>query len=382
MDKATYHSCAFTFHLWSQEELNNYRIEPHEAIRRYVWQVELTEQGLPHIQGYIELKPKKNWRAKFMKQWVGLGTDRAHLSSGKDTKGTPKDNYIYCTKADSRWMQGEQFGDWDNLDEETKKNGWSTVVERIKEGAHLRQLYDEFPRESLTCSKGINQAIQALARPLAVLDPEQDNIQFCWIFGPSGTGKTRSVWDWAQLNNKQLYIKDPTSKWWCGFDPNVHDAVLVDDYRPNSQLPYDELLRLCDLYPLRVEPKGGSMMIRPKVVFITSNYAPWDMFRGIGEAYPDSAALVEDTCTPLIRRLTQWNMCWICQKQQNESRTWSKTLELEAIRETAEELDRLRYTVEEVQDEEELPDSETQDTIPVATGTQEHPIVLEDYDDF
>ena len=31
-------------------------------------------------------------------------------------------------------------------------------------------------------------------------------------------------------------------------------SVIVET--ANSQLPYDELLRLCDLYPLRVEPKG------------------------------------------------------------------------------------------------------------------------------
>lgn len=372
MDKATYHSCAFTFHLWNQDELNNYCIEPHEAIRRYVWQVELTEGGLPHIQGYIELKPKKNWRAKFMKQWVGLGTERAHLSSGKDTRGSPKDNYIYCTKLESRWMEGEQYGDWENIEDEVKKNGWSTVVERIKEGAQLRELYDEFPRESLTCSKGINQAIQSLAKPLSVLNPEADDIQFCWIFGQSGQGKTRMVWDWAMENNKVLYVKDPTSKWWCGFDPNVHDAVLIDDYRANSNLPYDELLRICDLYPLRVEPKGGSMMIRPKTVFITCNYAPWDLFRNVGEAYPDPAALIEGTCSPLVRRLTQWAKCWILQKG-GDNRVWSKKMELEAMEETAAELDRMRYT-----EVEEIEDSDLEHTLPVATGSYQNPIVIDD----
>jgi len=381
--------------LRTYKELNQYRIEHHDDIKRYVWQVELTEEGLPHIQGYFELKPKKNWRYNRVKEWIGLGTKRAHITTGSELGGTALQNYNYCTKEDSRWMEGEQYGDWEDIEETPKKNGWSTIVERIRNGGQLRDLYDEFPRESLVYSKGINLAMENLQPPPKRMIPSDPEIQFVWIFGPSGSGKTKMVWDWAEQNNINLHIKGPTSKWWCGYDEKMHDAVLIDDYRDNKELPYDELLRLCDLTPIRVEPKGGSKLIRPKKVFITSNYAPWDMFRGVGEAYPQSGPLATGNgLTPLVRRLTQWGKCFICQKG-DEERVWSQVDEIEKMNETDQVLTEFGGT-EMVEDEQEPEEEEThviphdfeddelwewnntQTTIPVATGSQENPIVIDE----
>jgi Cdc6-like AAA superfamily ATPase len=42
---------------------------------------------------------------------------------------------------------------------------------------------------------------------------ERENPTVCWIFGRTGTGKTK----WVNENFRDLYWKDKT-KWWDGYD--------------------------------------------------------------------------------------------------------------------------------------------------------------------
>ena len=55
------------------------------------------------------------------------------------------------------------------------------------------------------------------------------------------------------VEGEDVYWKDHT-KWWCSYDK--HETVVMDDFR-SSNMRMNELLKLIDRYPHRVEVKGG-----------------------------------------------------------------------------------------------------------------------------
>lgn len=96
-----------------------------------------------------------------------------------------------------------------------------------------------------------------------------------WIGGKPRTGKDYGV---RQLAGEDLYLK-PLSKWWCNY--RNQGAVLLSDVDPKHCEWLGYFLKIwADCYPFNAEIKGGSMTIRPKAIFVTSNY-PMDMcFQG------------------------------------------------------------------------------------------------------
>lgn len=79
------------------------------------------------------------------------------------------------------------------------------------------------------------------------------------------------------------------TKWWCGYLGNEH--VVIDEFR--GVIDVAHLLRWLDRYPVLVEIKGSSVVLKAKTIWITSNLDPrlW---------YPD---IDQETLDALLRRL-------------------------------------------------------------------------------
>lgn len=109
----------------------------------------------------------------------------------------------------------------------------------------------------------------------------------CSVFwGRTGTGKSRRAWEEAGLD---AYPKNPRSKFWDGYKSHKH--VVMDEFRGGIDIAY--LLIWLDRYPVIVEIKGSSVVLRATHIWITSNLDPrlW---------YPDAD---EETKEALLRRL-------------------------------------------------------------------------------
>lgn len=105
-------------------------------------------------------------------------------------------------------------------------------------------------------------------------------------WGPTGTGKSRRAWDEAGVD---AYPKDPRTKFWCGYGGQEH--VVVDEFRGDIDIGH--LLRWLDRYPVIVEIKGASTVLKAKCYWFTSNIPP-------EQWYPN---LDEETFKALRRRL-------------------------------------------------------------------------------
>lgn len=107
------------------------------------------------------------------------------------------------------------------------------------------------------------------------------------FWGKTGTGKSKRAWDEAGVN---AYPKDPMSKFWDGYSGQEH--VVIDEFRGGISISH--ILRWLDRYPVLVEVKGSSVVLKAKTIWITSNLQPCKW-------YPD---LDGETLLALLRRLT------------------------------------------------------------------------------
>lgn len=93
-------------------------------------------------------------------------------------------------------------------------------------------------------------------------------------WGSTGTGKSKTAWDEATL---EAYPKDPRSKFWDGYRGQRN--VVIDEFR--GAIDISHILRWLDRYPVIVEVKGASTVLRPKEIWITSNLHPRDWYPGL-----------------------------------------------------------------------------------------------------
>ena len=100
-----------------------------------------------------------------------------------------------------------------------------------------------------------------------------DTLDHEWCYGPPGTGKSKYAY-----SHKGAYIKS-LNKWWDGY--KGEDIVIIDDFGPNQECLVELLKHWTDRYPFRAEIKGGSIVIRPKKIIVTSNYHPRELFKSV-----------------------------------------------------------------------------------------------------
>jgi hypothetical protein len=266
--------------------LNNYTDEEEAAlqalgeelpeIKYLVFGKETGENGTPHLQGFISFTGRKT--LGYVKRLI---SDRSHQEVAR---GSPKQAADYCKKD----------GDFSEYGELPKGQGGRSdleaVAKKIKEGASFRTIAEEHPQVVLRYGSGVLRLKQHF-RPKRTGPPE------IWVlWGKTGTGKSRRVWEFANL--EELWVH-PGDRWFDGYDG--HKAVLFDDF-DGGWFKITYLLKLIDRYAFTVPVKGGFSWWVPSIIYFTTNIHPRDW-------YPNA---LEEHKRALLRRLTEFGTIQEC----------------------------------------------------------------------
>lgn len=264
MDNKRSRSWAFT--------LNNYTDEELEACKAWeckhlVFGKEVSSTGTPHLQGNVVFSTLKSLAQ--LKKLNG----RANWSQTRSVE----ESINYCEKDGDVFEKGERPKD-PKKQGLTEKRRWDEAFAAAKEG-RLEDIPSDIHMRYYSTIKKIKADHLPKPSTLEQLDNE-------WNWGPTGTGKTRSAWE----RYPEAFCKKANTHWWDGYTDE--EVVIIDDFDKYHVKQGYELKIWLDHRPFPAEFKGGSKLIRPKKIIITSNYHPSDIW--------DDAQTLE----PVMRRVT------------------------------------------------------------------------------
>lgn len=262
--------------------LNNYT-QAHEehiqtaikALSRYiVYGYEVGENGTPHLQGYVYFNSPRQHKAVtrlLPGAWV------------TPSNGSAEKNRIYCTKEE---RGGFEYGDPPmDADVARRKGGAGNAARYAKaiEAARRNDLQSiERDDPQLFLLHGVR--LESLYTPNTV--PLDGELLHEWWVGPSGTGKSRLLWElYPNHFPKKL------NKWWDRY--RYQDVVAIEEWAPKNDCTASALKVWADRYPFPGEVKGSTLNgLRPKKIIVLSNYTPQQCF------------LNEQDLEPILRRFT------------------------------------------------------------------------------
>jgi len=260
----------FTLNNYTPEEVTALHAVPYSYL---IYGKEIGESGTAHLQGYLHFTNTKKFQQ--VKSLLGI---RYHLER---RKGTLQQAIEYCKKDGeffefgTKPLNGKEKG-------QAEKDRWTRILTLAKQGK-VDELQREYPKE----------AVLHGPRLLALHEPERKPIDgplsHEWWVGPTGTGKSRLLWELYP----EHYAKT-LNKWWDGY--KFEDVVVIEEWAPRNECTASFLKVWADRYAFTCEVKGAMLpMIRPKKLIILSNYT-------IEQCFPQ-----KEDCDPLLRRFTVIN---------------------------------------------------------------------------
>lgn len=220
--------------------------------------------GTPHLQGMVAFVHNKTFSA--VKSLFKCPS--VHLEQCRDIDASieycKKDNHFFekGTPPLSSKAKGKK--------EELR---WAEIIVNAKAGN-----WDAIdPRVQLTQARNIdfiyNRALSE--RPLS-----DTNYKMFWFHGKPGTGKSRAV----RERYPNCYLK-MCNRWWDAY--RDEDVVLIEDFDAVAHTGLCHLMKIwLDRYPFLGEVKGGSRKMRPKLIVVTSNYHPNEIWFTAGQLDP------------------------------------------------------------------------------------------------
>ncbi|HUD44048.1 MAG TPA: hypothetical protein VMR41_00740 [Patescibacteria group bacterium] len=265
--------CVFTINnptaededLFCSSEMVNYCIYGHET----------GEEETYHLQGYAQFNKQISLKA------VKKIFPRAHIER---VRGTQQQAIEYCKK-DGHFDEFGTLKRHGGKDSTQAKN--SVKYADIKESIVVEHdtLINVINNCDNTAQIKYAELIEKYVVPLQEVNIKR---KVYWYFGPTGSGKTRTAFE--MLNRGSWWMSSENLKWFDGYCGQ--EDVLIDDFRGDFTT-FHFLLRLLDIYPLKIPVKGGFVTWCPKRIFITCPYPPSKVYTG-----------VEDK-KQLYRRITQ-----------------------------------------------------------------------------
>lgn len=246
-------------------DLLEYKWEEEENVKYIIiGREECPTTGKEHLQGYVEL-----WNKKTMNKVKSILKDPAvHLEK---RRGGQVEAIQYCKK-DGRWKE------WGKKDEQGKRRDLDQIREKLKNGDTMLKIADEHFGDFVRYYKGFMLYKDLLdresAKQRAGVPPE-----VIVYVGRAGAGKSYHCFkDSDYQASGYLFMCQQQGK--VFFDGYEGQTTIWFDEFNGSVLPFQLWCRICDAYTVRVETKGGSVIISGlKKVLISTTTLPNQWWR-------------------------------------------------------------------------------------------------------
>lgn len=234
---------------------NNYTEKDIEIFKncdaRYkIWGYEVGKKfKTPHMQGYLYFKTEKSF--KQMKElhstcyWAKARGDSLH-------------NFNYSSKDGNVYEEGKRPKSRREIGQ-AEQDRWENIYQLAIAGK-----WDEIPRKDMIRHY---TRLQQLRVTFGTAPEPLDTCCGVWIYGPPGTGKTTMA---KKLGLTHLSMEP--SKWLAGY--TGQEVLILEDFDKSHKDMAWYLKIWADKYPFLAQTKGSHQWARPKVVCVTSNFHP------------------------------------------------------------------------------------------------------------
>lgn len=231
------------------------KIVPDPVVRYYVYQQEVCpETGRKHWQGYIEF----HTAVRYSSVKAIIGDPKVHLEK---RKGSAKQASDYCKKADSA-VPGSQV-EWGKMAHQGERIDIHEALDDIRNGVQS-EAHDVF---LLRYPRGYQ-----CVRDKYDIPPRRDDIKLVYVYGPPRCGKSRYAWEHYPDGYR---MRDYNVVWLDNY--KGEKTIIIDEFI--GATPIQDMLQLCDRYPVRMPVKGGHVSVHATTIVFTSNYAPEDVYQ-------------------------------------------------------------------------------------------------------
>ena len=238
----------------------------------------------PHIQGYVEFS-KETTRRKVHRLLGG----RAYVEKANGNRAS---NIQYCTKeGEDHWIIN-----WNDpslnatiqrqLERTEQKDADEAAREMLNDIGELdeNEFEAKYPRFYLRNYNKYKELQHVKQQKKAYTFDGELQEKNLWIYGPTGTGKSRIAHD--GLDPTEIYFKN-INKWWNGYEHGVK-RVIIEDYpciASGGNALVQHMKIWADRYTFTGEIKGAHTNIAPSFnLIVTSNYNIDQCFSSIEDA--------------------------------------------------------------------------------------------------
>lgn len=176
-----------------------------------------------------------------------------------------------------------------------KQEGWQKYLDMInidklrktkKTCEEIMKLTPQEARKELTLSQMVSYyRIKQYDDPITVEEMYKPDVEVYFLYGPSKAGKSKYVYEkliekgyGKQSIDRIKYV----SSFYIGQIGVNRDVCWLEEFR-DSQMPASEFINFIDYYVNPMNIKGGSLMNRYKLIFITSVQDPHDIYKNMDE---------------------------------------------------------------------------------------------------
>lgn len=214
--------------------------------------------------------------------------------------GSAKENRDYILKS-GKWENDEKsetsvegsFYEYGTLPKERDENNpkMSKLLDNIREGKQTTEIIDDTPEFAFRI-RDIDVLRQTLLSEKYIT--ENRELAVSYIFGASGTGKTRSIYqehdakEICRITNYRIGKGISFDGYWG------QDVLVFEEF--NSQIAIEDMLNYLDIYPLYLPARYNDKVACYTKVYITSNLP-------LSEQYKDVQIYRPETWKAFLRRI-------------------------------------------------------------------------------